>query len=357
MRELKERSGLSLVALAGRTAYSKSSWERYLNGKKLPPQQAVRALCALVLADADHLDEPWRAAARAWNRRDGVLADPEDPSEPSGVRPQGANRAGEPQPPPAIPAERQAGAGPVDQPGAPPARSRLGRRTWIGLAGAVLSLLLGVLSLILPGFPGRGPTPGRGAGQSAADGGTLLSPACQPVVNMGEHDGCVLEVQKLLTATGTTLSIDGDFGPETLRRATAFQVLAGLPATGVVDRATVMALYAHKASMTSWTPAQVEQRIRQVFTTGADEAVAVARCQSGLDPLYVLPNPDGSRNWGVFQIVDGRIHQFDGSSRQALDPEWNISTAYRLYLLHPDFSDWPFCAQAYTGSPPATAKH
>ncbi|MEU6967098.1 helix-turn-helix transcriptional regulator [Kitasatospora aureofaciens] len=190
MRKLKEHSGLSLVALAGRTAYSKSSWERYLNGKKLPPRQAVRALCALVLADADHLDKQWRAAARAWNHREGVLADPEDLSESAGVRPQGASGAGEPQPLPAAPAEQQVGAGPVDQPEAPaPARSRLGRRTWIGLTGAVLSLVLGVASLILPGFPGRGSTPGRGFGQSAAGGGTLLSPACQPVVNMGEHDG------------------------------------------------------------------------------------------------------------------------------------------------------------------------
>ena len=30
------------------------------------------------------------------------------------------------------------------------------------------------------------------------------------------------------------LSVDGSFGPETLRRVTAFQVLAGVPARGVV---------------------------------------------------------------------------------------------------------------------------
>ncbi|MCZ9342799.1 helix-turn-helix domain-containing protein, partial [Streptomyces sp. TRM76130] len=47
LRELRARTGLSLAALAERTAYSKSSWERYLNGKILPPRQAVRELCRI----------------------------------------------------------------------------------------------------------------------------------------------------------------------------------------------------------------------------------------------------------------------------------------------------------------------
>ncbi|WP_256090352.1 helix-turn-helix domain-containing protein, partial [Actinacidiphila rubida] len=41
LRVLTDRTGLSLSALAHRTPYSKSSWERYLNGKALPPQHAV----------------------------------------------------------------------------------------------------------------------------------------------------------------------------------------------------------------------------------------------------------------------------------------------------------------------------
>ncbi|GGY13608.1 hypothetical protein GCM10010358_77340 [Streptomyces minutiscleroticus] len=46
LRAVRARTGPSLVALAERTAYSKSSWERYLNGKKPVPRQAVEALCA-----------------------------------------------------------------------------------------------------------------------------------------------------------------------------------------------------------------------------------------------------------------------------------------------------------------------
>lgn len=43
LRELKDRSGLTLAELADLTALSKSSWERYLNGKQFPPRHAVEA--------------------------------------------------------------------------------------------------------------------------------------------------------------------------------------------------------------------------------------------------------------------------------------------------------------------------
>ncbi|MGW2179074.1 helix-turn-helix domain-containing protein [Streptomyces sp. NPDC001732] len=44
LRRLKDHSDLSLAALAGRTSYSRSSWERYLNGKKPVPRTAVEEL-------------------------------------------------------------------------------------------------------------------------------------------------------------------------------------------------------------------------------------------------------------------------------------------------------------------------
>ncbi|MEU9455456.1 DUF2690 domain-containing protein [Streptomyces sp. NPDC048277] len=51
LRELKERTGLSLAALAARTPYSKSAWHRYLSGAKRPPRPAVEALARLAGAD------------------------------------------------------------------------------------------------------------------------------------------------------------------------------------------------------------------------------------------------------------------------------------------------------------------
>ncbi|MEU6578062.1 helix-turn-helix domain-containing protein [Streptomyces sp. NPDC046805] len=44
LRRVKDHSGLSTQALAARTGYSRSSWDRYLNGRAVPPQQAVAEL-------------------------------------------------------------------------------------------------------------------------------------------------------------------------------------------------------------------------------------------------------------------------------------------------------------------------
>jgi transcriptional regulator with XRE-family HTH domain len=54
LQQLRQRTGLSLAQLANATTYSKSSWERYLNGKSLPPRSAVKELCRLADAPADH---------------------------------------------------------------------------------------------------------------------------------------------------------------------------------------------------------------------------------------------------------------------------------------------------------------
>ena len=44
LRRLVDRSGLSVATIADRTGYSKSSWERYLGGRLLPPRGATQAL-------------------------------------------------------------------------------------------------------------------------------------------------------------------------------------------------------------------------------------------------------------------------------------------------------------------------
>ncbi|MFF8913914.1 helix-turn-helix domain-containing protein [Streptomyces sp. NPDC015032] len=79
LREIKERSGLSLAALASRTPYSKSSWERYLNGKKPVPRQAVDALCALTGTPAGRLLALWELADAEWSGRARPVPVPETP--------------------------------------------------------------------------------------------------------------------------------------------------------------------------------------------------------------------------------------------------------------------------------------
>ncbi|MFD9001352.1 helix-turn-helix domain-containing protein [Streptomyces sp. NPDC059582] len=71
LRLLKDGTGLSLAALGARTAYSKSSWQRYLNAVQPPPRQAVAALCrvaGLAGPDAERLGVRWELAVEAWPR-------------------------------------------------------------------------------------------------------------------------------------------------------------------------------------------------------------------------------------------------------------------------------------------------
>lgn len=68
LRLLKDRTGLSLAALGQRTAYSKSSWQRYLNAQQPPPRQAVAALCRVAGVDAERFGARWELAVRAWPR-------------------------------------------------------------------------------------------------------------------------------------------------------------------------------------------------------------------------------------------------------------------------------------------------
>ncbi|MFI7704056.1 helix-turn-helix domain-containing protein [Nonomuraea sp. NPDC049480] len=71
LRFLKATSGLGLVQLAAHTHCSKSSLERYFNGKLLPPRQAVEAISKACNGDTAHLVALWELAVAnppAWQR-------------------------------------------------------------------------------------------------------------------------------------------------------------------------------------------------------------------------------------------------------------------------------------------------
>ncbi|MFJ4897809.1 helix-turn-helix domain-containing protein [Streptomyces sp. NPDC088727] len=68
LRRLKDRSGLSLVSLAARTGYSRSSWDRYLNGQALPPRRAVEELARAAGADPIRLLVLHEVAEGAWQQ-------------------------------------------------------------------------------------------------------------------------------------------------------------------------------------------------------------------------------------------------------------------------------------------------
>ncbi|MER6223685.1 helix-turn-helix domain-containing protein [Streptomyces sp. 900105755] len=87
LRLLKDDTGLSLVALGARTAYSKSSWQRYLNAVQPPPRQAVVALCrvaGLADSDAERHAVRWELAVEAWPRP-AAAPDPDRPPGDAGT--------------------------------------------------------------------------------------------------------------------------------------------------------------------------------------------------------------------------------------------------------------------------------
>ncbi|MFE4798302.1 DUF2690 domain-containing protein [Streptomyces sp. NPDC056708] len=134
LRALKDRTGLSLATLARRTLHSKSSWERYLNGKALPPQHAVASLGKLADADPARLVALWRLAKTAWHDHEAHdVCDVRDrwPEAPA-------------------PAPERA---PAAQAGEPPAGRRPGRRPLIWTVVAMAAVM--ALSIPLYGVFGQ----------------------------------------------------------------------------------------------------------------------------------------------------------------------------------------------------------
>ncbi|MET7729015.1 helix-turn-helix domain-containing protein [Streptomyces mirabilis] len=102
LRRLRVRTGLSMAALAKETAYSKSSWERYLNGRQLAPRQAVESLCAMAGEPPERLVALWELADLEWSGRalkaarpvaEGAVAQPDRNQLGEGGPP--ADRAGQ----------------------------------------------------------------------------------------------------------------------------------------------------------------------------------------------------------------------------------------------------------------------
>ncbi|MER6243536.1 helix-turn-helix domain-containing protein [Streptomyces griseorubiginosus] len=358
LRALKRRSGLSYDALAQRAGISRSSLHRYCAASSVPQDYGavhrIATACGAASAELRELHRLWALADAERERRvpqeDTAQSDVVDKQTEAGqaeavtveeaASAHPVSTAAEQEPVPAIrelPAPEPASAPGLQEPS--PKRLPANRRT-LALTAAAAVTVLGTVGWAVS----LASTPDDRADKP--DSRTLFSSVCSPVVSMGQHDECVREVQTLLERRGAVIGVDGDFGPQTLRRVTAFQVIAGLPPNGVVTADTKKALYDSKARMDTWAPEKVRQRIRVVFDEAPDDAVAIADCQSFLDPLHILPNTNGSRNWGLFQISDTRLRELGGTPLKALDPEWNIQAAKRLWARDHDFHDWPHCERA-----------
>ncbi|MEO3926246.1 peptidoglycan-binding protein [Micromonosporaceae bacterium B7E4] len=178
---------------------------------------------------------------------------------------------------------------------------------------------------------------------ASADVGTSAATLCDVDLEYGESGSCVERLQRRLNELGLNcgnqLAVDGAFGAATRMRVFAFQGRNRLTMTGEVGSATRSKLANPDEGLAVACDSTVESQIRAVFPDSiANKAVRVARCESGLNPIAVGLNTNGTKDVGVFQFNTGGTLQeyLPGSTvavqiDRALSSADNIHAAYDLY--------------------------
>ncbi|MFF8399716.1 peptidoglycan-binding protein [Streptomyces sp. NPDC016172] len=238
LRKLKDHGELSTRQLAAETGYSAKSWQRYLNGRSLPPREAVEAMARVGGADPHRLLVMHEIAAQRWAEGRAVAADaPEDLSAT----------------PAHTPTEQQ------------PYRRHLRAAV---IAGAVVTVLSASAALLLAvQLTEARAQLARDRSDAVPTTLATVSESLVPVIytcRLEQRDGRwyaglsrttdillsnthvgleVAEAQCLLGRAGTAPGeIDGIFGPKTRRAVELMQKQNGLIVNGVVDPPTWQAL-------------------------------------------------------------------------------------------------------------------
>ncbi|WP_406148265.1 helix-turn-helix domain-containing protein [Streptomyces sp. NBC_01012] len=236
LRRLKDHSGLSLAALAGRTGYSRSSWERYLNGKKPVPRRAVEELAQACGTEPTRLIALHEVAERNRAKAPGRRSLPSSP-----VR-TGAREAGQDQEQPQ---------GPTAEP--PPRPGRTVRLRGMLLASA-LAVVVSFGAGLLTARAWEDDAPAVTTGGSAAETGYLRgqtytcevhrkdgrlraghSDTREMLLDINSTGFDVVETQCLLRAKGFSPGVfDGLYDERTKKAVTDFQRSRHLVTDGII---------------------------------------------------------------------------------------------------------------------------
>ncbi|MET8980504.1 DUF2690 domain-containing protein [Streptomyces sp. NPDC004539] len=76
LRTLRDRHRLTLSTLAAESSYSRSSWQRWLTGRSVPPWAAVQSLSRLTGEPEPQARALWELAETAWSRRTATCTVP-----------------------------------------------------------------------------------------------------------------------------------------------------------------------------------------------------------------------------------------------------------------------------------------
>nr|WSZ97960.1 peptidoglycan-binding protein [Streptomyces sp. NBC_00857] len=257
LRRLKDRSGLGLAALAAKTSYSRSSWERYLNGKQPAPRGAVEELARVCGAEPTKLLVLHEMAAEARESAPTAQAGSTAQVGSAGTGEAGAEASPAPEPRSESGAEPKSATAPAPSaaapPGAPPASgARPSSRRLVparyAIAGAVAAVAVAFVTGLLLPRPGGADTeapaartygPGRtydcedGRKDGAAYAGHSVT--TEELIDINGSGRDVVEAQCLLKRHGFDPgTIDGLFGPTAKSAVREFQIARKLVSDGIV---------------------------------------------------------------------------------------------------------------------------
>ncbi|MPY33155.1 DUF2690 domain-containing protein [Streptomyces adustus] len=206
LRESRERTGLSLAALAAKTTYSKSSWERYLNGRSLPPRPAIQELCRLAGEPDARCLALWEIAKSESNGRPKERTQPEPSAPPQPPTPRTAAPAL------AQEAHAQVGLAQVGLAREGPAREGLARAghriaTAAAIVASVCAVVFGAVTLALVLLPHQRHTP-RPKATPSATGPHCRAAACEGQNPLDMRCAAVPEtLAEHVTGTGASIQL------------------------------------------------------------------------------------------------------------------------------------------------------
>ncbi|MFI5956894.1 peptidoglycan-binding protein [Cryptosporangium sp. NPDC051539] len=162
-------------------------------------------------------------------------------------------------------------------------------------------------------------------GPSQGLGVDLRSSACPSNIVQGQSGLCVSTLQSLLNGKGQSVSVDGEFGPNTAAAVRAFQSSAGIGVDGEVGAQTKAALYAGTSGVPS--PINLNSSSCPTDIVKGQKSGCVTELQSLLNHHGAALAVDG--DFGG--LTDSAVRRFQSDAGLSVDGRVGPNTKAALY--------------------------